>query len=121
MSEWMDLLRGPALGVIFMIFLLAGVIVICAGAALVAQTSLLLRLKPWNGSDKPMDTKERASGEGGNRQEGNKPACTVHENRQTYSFDQGSPLEYSKGEHPRRGQMMVSEPEAKEMAEPFGW
>jgi len=102
MSEWMDLLRGPALGVIFMIFLLAGVIVISAGAALVAQTSLLLRLKPWNGSDKAMDIKERASGEGGNRQ--------------AYSFDQGS-----LSEHPRRGKLEVSEPEAKEMAEPLGW
>ncbi len=44
----MDLLRGPALGVIFMIFLLAGVILVTASAALVAQVGLVLRLKPWN-------------------------------------------------------------------------
>ena len=44
----MDLLRGPAFGVIFMIFLLAGVILVTASAALVAQVGLVLRLKPWN-------------------------------------------------------------------------
>ena len=48
MSEFMELLRGPALGVVFMIFLLAGVIIVTAFAALVAQMSLLLRLRPWN-------------------------------------------------------------------------
>ena len=53
MSQLMDLLRGPALGVVFMIFLLAGVIIVTAFAALIAQMSLLLRLKPWNTSEKP--------------------------------------------------------------------
>ena len=48
MNHIMDLLRGPAMGVIFMIFLLAGVILITASSALVAQVSLVLRLKPWN-------------------------------------------------------------------------
>ena len=52
MSQLMDLLRGPALGVVFMIFLLAGVIIVTAFAALIAQMSLLLRLKPWNTSEK---------------------------------------------------------------------
>jgi hypothetical protein len=44
----MDLLRGPAMGVVFMIFLFAGVILITASAALVAQVGLVLRLKPWH-------------------------------------------------------------------------
>ena len=52
MSQLMDLLRGPALGVVFMIFLLAGVIIVTAFAALIAQMSLLLRLKLWNTSEK---------------------------------------------------------------------
>ncbi len=47
MNSILDILRGPALGVIFMIFALAGVIVITAFAALIAQVSLLMRLRPW--------------------------------------------------------------------------
>ena len=48
MSHIMDLLRGPVLGVIFVIFLLSGAIIITAFAALVAQMGLLLRLKSSN-------------------------------------------------------------------------
>jgi len=51
MSNIMALLRGPALGVIFMIILLAGVVLVTATAALVAQVGLVLRLKPWNAPD----------------------------------------------------------------------
>lgn len=47
MNSILDNLRGPALGVVVMIFALAGVIVITAFAALIAQVSLLLRLRPW--------------------------------------------------------------------------
>ena len=47
MNSILDILRGPALGVVVMIFALAGVIVITAFAALIAQVSLLLRLRPW--------------------------------------------------------------------------
>ena len=47
MNSILDILRGPALGVIFMIFAFAGVIVITAFAALIAQVSLLMRLRPW--------------------------------------------------------------------------
>lgn len=43
MSQVMDVLRGPVLGVIFMIILMAGVILVAAFAALVAQFGLLLR------------------------------------------------------------------------------
>lgn len=46
MHSILDMLRGPALGVVFMIILLAGVIVVTAFAALVAQVGLLLRLCP---------------------------------------------------------------------------
>jgi hypothetical protein len=45
MSQIMDLLRGPVIGVIFMIILLAGILLITAFAALVAQFGLLLRWK----------------------------------------------------------------------------
>ena len=47
MHSVLDLLRGPVLGVIFMVFALAGVIVVAAVAALFAQFGLLLRLRPW--------------------------------------------------------------------------
>ena len=56
MSQLMDLLRGPALGVIVMIILMAGVLIITAFAALIAQMSLLLRLRPWNTSEKRSET-----------------------------------------------------------------
>jgi hypothetical protein len=48
MSSIMELLRGPALGVVALIILLAGGILIAAFAALIAQFGLLIRLKPWN-------------------------------------------------------------------------
>ncbi len=47
MHSLLDILRGPALGVVLMIFALAGVIVITAFAALIAQVGLLMRLRPW--------------------------------------------------------------------------
>ena len=49
MSSMMELLRAPALGMVVMIIILGGAILISALAALAAQVSLLLRLKPWNG------------------------------------------------------------------------
>ncbi len=47
MHSLLDILRGPALGVVLMIFALAGIIVITAFAALLAQVGLLMRLRPW--------------------------------------------------------------------------
>ena len=41
MSQLMDLLRGPALGVIVMIILMAGVLIITAFAALIALQFLI--------------------------------------------------------------------------------
>lgn len=46
MKEVVEGLRGPALGVVIVIFALAGTIIVAAFAALVAQMSLLLRLRP---------------------------------------------------------------------------
>ena len=46
MIGFLEGLRGPILGVIVVIFILAGTIIVAAFAALVAQMSLLLRLRP---------------------------------------------------------------------------
>jgi hypothetical protein len=46
MKEIVEGLRGPAFGVVFVLIALAGTIVVAAFAALVAQMSLLLRLRP---------------------------------------------------------------------------
>ena len=55
MSHIMDLLRGPVLGVIFVIFLISGAIIITAFASLVAQMGLLLRLKSSNSPERGHD------------------------------------------------------------------
>ncbi len=47
MHSLLDILRGPVLGVVIMIIALAGVIVVTAFAALIAQVGLLIRLRPW--------------------------------------------------------------------------
>ena len=47
MHSLLDILRGPALGVVIMIIALAGVIIVTAFAALIAQVGLLMRLRPW--------------------------------------------------------------------------
>jgi hypothetical protein len=64
MSELMDLLRGPALGVVFMIILLAGVLLITAFAALMAQMGLLFRMKSWNTSETFPKNQESETGVG---------------------------------------------------------
>jgi hypothetical protein len=64
MSELMDLLRGPALGVIVMIILLAGVLLITAFAALMAQMGLLFRMKSWNTSEKQSQGQGSGTGNG---------------------------------------------------------
>jgi hypothetical protein len=69
MSELMDLLRGPALGVIVMILLLAGVLLITAFAALMAQMGLLVRMRSWNTSEKQSQGQGSGSGNG-TRQQG---------------------------------------------------
>ena len=106
MSQLMDLLRGPALGVVFMIFLLAGVIIVTAFAALIAQMSLLLRLKPWNTSEKSFAgqaSDERST-------EKNTPQRATAPDRQR-----------SPSEHPRRGQVVVIEPNSNEVVDAIWW
>ena len=97
MSQLMDILRGPALGVVFMIILLAGVIIITAFAALIAQTSLLLRLKPWQTSNEQSSAKSS-------------PQVATAPERQR-----------SPSEHPRRGQVVVYEPKPNEVIDADGW
>jgi hypothetical protein len=46
MKELLEGLRGPALGLVIMFLAVAGMLVTAAFAALVAQMSLLLRLRP---------------------------------------------------------------------------
>jgi len=106
MSQFMDLLRGPALGVVFMIFLLAGVIIVTAFAALIAQMSLLLRLKPWNTSEKSNS---------GQPSDERSTVKSTHQ-RATAPERQRSP-----SEHPRRGQVVVFEPNANEVVDAVWW
>jgi hypothetical protein len=46
MKEIVDGLRGPAMGVVFVIIVIGGTMVVAAFAALVAQMGLLLRMRP---------------------------------------------------------------------------
>jgi hypothetical protein len=110
MSQGLDLLRGPVLGVIGMIMLLAGVILITAFAALIAQMSLLLRLKPWNTSEKRTENSGSESGNGDNPQGPNEQRSAAHENQRASSPErQNSP------------QMVVIEPNADEIVDAVWW
>jgi hypothetical protein len=106
MSELMDLLRGPALGVVFMIILLAGALLITALAALMAQMGLLFRMKPWNTSETFPKNQGSETGSGTRQPgfyghhvsaQGNQPTSTVDRTR--------SP------------QMVVHEPDANEIVD----
>lgn len=57
MIEILEGLRGPVLGLIFVIFALAGIITTAAFAALIAQMGLLLRLRPRETQTQPVCTK----------------------------------------------------------------
>lgn len=105
MSQLMDLLRGPALGVIGMIILMAGVLIITCFAALIAQMSLLFRLKPWNTSEKHVERTGSETGKGSNPQ-GAFEHCTTHENR---------PESTSHGE--RSSRVVVVEPDSNEVVD----
>jgi len=83
MSQLMDLLRGPVLGVILMLILLAGVLLITAFAALLAQMSLLFRLRSWNPSEKQSEWMGRQTGNGSRQQETYRTQPSVRETRQT--------------------------------------
>jgi hypothetical protein len=105
MSQLMDLLRGPALGVISMIILMAGVLIITAFAALIAQMSLLFRLKPWNTSEKRSET-----GKEGYPQESNEQRSSARENQQASSQSRQ-----------RSPQVVVVEPNANEVIDAVWW
>ena len=112
MSQLMDLLRGPALGVISMIILMAGVLIITAFAALIAQMSLLFRLRPWNTSEKRSET-----GKEGTPQEAyEQGSATGEDQRASSRHRQGSP-----SEDPRRGQVVVVEPNMNEVMDAIWW
>jgi hypothetical protein len=117
MSHLMDLLRGPALGVIVMIILLAGAIIITAFAALIAQMSLLLRLRPWNTSEKQPEGVGSETGKGDNPPEPYEQRSSAHESRRASSPDR----QRSPSEHPRRGQLVVVEPNANEVIDAVWW
>jgi hypothetical protein len=101
----MDLLRGPALGVISMIILMAGVLIITAFAALIAQMSLLFRLKPWNTSEKRSET-----GKEGYPQESYEQRSSARENQQASSQSRQ-----------RSPQVVVVEPNVNEVIDAVWW
>ena len=105
MSQLMDLLRGPALGVISMIILMAGVLIITAFAALIAQMSLLFRLRPWNTSEKRSET-----GKESYPQESYEKRSSARENQQASSQSRQ-----------RSPQVVVVEPNANEVIDAVWW
>jgi hypothetical protein len=105
MSQLMDLLRGPALGVISMIILMAGVLIITAFAALIAQMSLLFRLRPWNTSEKRSET-----GKEGYPQETYEQRSSARENQRASSQSRQ-----------RSPQVVVVEPNANEVIDAVWW
>ena len=105
MSQLMDLLRGPALGVISMIILMAGVLIITAFAALIAQMSLLFRLRPWNTSEKRSET-----GKEDYPQESYEQRSSARENQQASSQSRQ-----------RSPQVVVVEPNANEVIDAVWW
>jgi len=110
MSQLMDLLRGPALGVIVMIILLAGAIIFTAFAALIAQMSLLFRLKPWNTSEKHAERVGSETGKENNPREPYEQRPSVREPQQaSSSARQNSP------------QVVVAEPNENEVVDAVWW
>ena len=105
MSQLMDLLRGPALGVISMIILMAGVLIITAFAALIAQMSLLFRLKPWSTSEKRSET-----GKEGYPQESYEQRSSTRENQRASSQSRQ-----------RSPQVVVVETNANEVIDAVWW
>jgi hypothetical protein len=112
MSQLMDLLRGPALGVILMIILLVGVLIITAFAALIAQMSLLIRLRPWSNPEKRTE-----SGKDVYSQEADAQRSSANENQRASTVHrQGSP-----SEQPEREQVVVVEPNMNEVIDAVWW
>ncbi|TLN18575.1 hypothetical protein FDZ74_06945 [bacterium] len=57
MREILEVFRGPVMGLIIMIFALAGIIVTAAFAALMAQMGLLLRMRTREPQPQPIRTR----------------------------------------------------------------
>jgi hypothetical protein len=105
MSQLMDLLRGPALAVIVMIILMAGVLIITAFAALIAQMSLLFRLRPWNTSEK----RSEKGNEGYPQETFEQRSATREDQRASSPHRQRSP------------QVVVVEPNTNEVVDAIWW
>ena len=117
MSQVMDLLRGPALVVIVMIILLAGGLLFTAFAAVIAQRTLLFKLKPWNASQKHPEWTGSETGKGQPSQEQYERYSSANETKRSSSTNcQGTP-----SEHPRRGQVVVNEPGVNEVVDAVWW
>ena len=117
MSQWMDLLRGPVLGVIVMIILLAGALIITAFAALIAQMSLLFRLQSWNTSEKHTERGGSETGQGDNPQEPDEQRSSAHGPWRASSPER----QRSPSEQPQRGQVVIIEPNANEVIDAVWW
>ena len=117
MSQIMDLLRGPALVVIAIILLLAGGLLFTAFVVLIAQRTLLFKLKPWNASQKHPEWTGSETGKG-------QPSEEPYEHDARTNETKRSPSENCQGfpsEHPRRGQVVVNEPSANEVVDAVWW
>lgn len=86
MNSLLDIMRGPALGVVIMIIALAGIIVVTAFAALIAQVGLLMRLRPWQPQPavKAQAVTERQPGSRPTRRS---PSYSVHEPDESEAID----------------------------------
>jgi hypothetical protein len=93
-----------------MIILLAGAIIITAFAALIAQMGLLIRLKPWNTSEKQPEGVGSETGKGENPQEPYEQRSAAHETRRASSPDRQ-----------RSPQVVVIEPNANEVVDAVWW
>jgi hypothetical protein len=113
MSHVMDLLRGPALVVIVMIILLAGGLLFTAFAALIAQRTLLFKLKPWNTSQKHPEWIGSETGKGQPSREQTERYSSVNEAKRSSSTN----CQGSLSEHPQRGQVVVNEPSVNEVVD----
>jgi len=85
MHSFLDILRGPALGVVLMIFVLAGVIVVTALAALIAQVGLLMRLRPWQ--PQPAPKAPAADNRPASHSARRSPRYSVHEPDESEAID----------------------------------
>lgn len=113
----MGLLRGPALVVIVMIILLAGVILFTAFAAMIAQRTLLFKLKPRKAFQKHPEWTGSEIGKGQSSQEQYERYSSVNETKRSSSTNcQGSP-----SEHPQRGQVVGNESSANEVVDAVWW